>query len=102
VPAHVAESNEGANPMLAYLNSLPLLSHGDGPWDSEWWWLWRLGMFLFWILVIAVVFFSLRRWGWGWRHHEPDPLERARGILAERFARGEISAEEYRERLGQL
>ena len=89
--------------MLATLYTLPLLYHEhDGPWDSEWWWAWRLGMFLFWILVLAVVFFCFRRWGWGWRHHEPTPLERAQGILAERFARGEISAEEYRERLDQL
>jgi uncharacterized membrane protein len=29
-------------------------------------------------------------------------VERARGILAERYARGEIDGDEYRERLAQL
>ena len=34
-----------------------------------------------------------------WRYdHRPD----ARAILAERYARGEISYDEYRERLGHL
>jgi len=30
----------------------------------------------------------------------PDPSERARRILAERYARGELLPEEYRERVG--
>jgi uncharacterized membrane protein len=42
----------------------------------------------------------MRRNAWG--HREPTPIERAQGILAERYARGEIDGEEYRERLSQL
>lgn len=32
----------------------------------------------------------------------PDPNDRAREILAERYARGELTTEEYRERVEQL
>lgn len=64
----------------------------DGP--GEWWWLWRIAMFLIWIVVLFFIF----RWaGRGWRR-EPSPMDRARGILAERYARGEIDAAEYRQR----
>lgn len=65
------------------------------------WWIARIVMFVFWIVVIALLFrFVIRPWRWGYR--EPSPLDRARGILAERYARGEIDAEEYRQRLDQL
>jgi putative membrane protein len=94
------EAEGGANLMLAQMTTIALLAHHDGPWDSEWWWAWRLGMFLFWILVIALLFFAVRRWGWGRR--ELSASERAKGILAERFARGEIGVEEYHQRIEQL
>jgi putative membrane protein len=62
-----------------------------------WHWFWPL-VPLAWLLV----FFVLARFvfwrGPNWRHAGPD----ARAILAERYARGEISLEEYRERLGNL
>jgi putative membrane protein len=71
-----------------------------------WWWVWRLGMFLLWFVLIAFLFFfCFRRWGpWHgpYQHYQPTGMERARDILAERFARGEITGEEYRERLEQL
>ena len=38
----------------------------------------------------------------GGAHRPPSGLERARSILAERLARGEIAPEEYRERLQHL
>ena len=62
-----------------------------------WHWLWPL-VPLAWLLV----FFVLVRFVF-WRrpycrHAGPD----ARAILAERYARGEVSLEEYRERLGNL
>jgi putative membrane protein len=69
--------------------------HGGG-----WFWLWPL-VPLFWLLVfvlfVRLFFWRGRRGPWA-THHEPD----ARAILAERYARGEISHEEYRERLGHL
>lgn len=78
-----------------------VVAHSPG-WDnggSEWWWIGRLVMFLFWIVLIFAAFWWFRR---GWRHHEPTGIERARNILAERYARGEITTEEYHDRLGQL
>ena len=81
-------------------NNLVLLNH-DGPWgDNEYWWIGRLIMFLFFIVLIALLFWFMRRNAWG--HREPTPIERAQGILAERYARGEIDGEEYRERMSQL
>ena len=81
-------------------NNLVLLNH-DGPWgDNQYWWIGRLIMFLFFIVLIALLFWFMRRNAWG--HREPTPIERAQGILAERYARGEIDGEEYRERMSQL
>jgi putative membrane protein len=66
-----------------------------------WHWLAPLWL-LFWALVVflAVRFVLGRR---GWRRRGPgDPLDEARSILAQRFARGEIDGEEYRGRLAEL
>lgn len=70
----------------------------QGPYDGggEWWWIGRLIVFLLWA---AVIFFAIR---WFARGRHQDPMDRARGVLAERFARGEIDADEYRERSEQL
>ena len=80
------------------MNSFLLASDG---WPHHWWFL----LFpLFWLVVIALLirFVWMRRgpgcWGRGDR---PGP-ERAQGILAERYARGEIGDEEYRTRLERL
>jgi putative membrane protein len=60
-----------------------------------WWVIWPI----LWIAVIvAAVWFLSRRW----RRHGDSPLDGARKILAERFARGELSYDEYQERLTQL
>ena len=66
---------------------------GDG-----WWFLWPL-VPLLWIVVTAfVVRFVVFRGRGG----DPSPMERAQGILAERYARGEIDGEEYRRRSDEL
>jgi putative membrane protein len=70
--------------------------------DHGWFWFWPL-VPLFWILLFFLFFrfffWRGRRGAWGpYRQTAPD----ARAILAERYARGEISVEEYRERLGNL
>ena len=51
-------------------------------------------LWLFWLVLIGglIFLFTRRRW------RRPD----AEAILAERYARGEISADEYRERLANL
>jgi putative membrane protein len=52
-----------------------------------------------WLALLAVGIWFLVR---GRRFRGPSDMDRAREILAERFARGEITGEEYRERLEQL
>jgi putative membrane protein len=74
------------------LASLPLFTH-DGSWDHHWWPVFPL----FWITLIALLWFFV--WRRRWRR---DPLDSARQILAERYARDEIGAEEYRKRLDEL
>lgn len=72
---------------------IPLLADGGG--HSHWW----IVFPIFWalLLVSLLVLFARRcrpaHWGGG------DP---AAQILGERFARGEIEADEYRRRLEQL
>jgi uncharacterized membrane protein len=60
---------------------------------------WFLPFTLLWVAVLgAAIWFFVRRV----RPLEGSALDRATGILAERYARGEIGAEEYRERLEEL
>lgn len=71
-----------------------LATHGD--WDHAWWPLFPL----LWLAVIGgIVWFVLRRRRGG---GPPSGIDRARDILAERFARGELTADEYRQRLAEL
>jgi putative membrane protein len=76
--------------LTTILAAAVLAKGGDG-----WWPLWLL----FWIAIaVAVVWFLGRRWG----KPRGDGLDRARELLAERYARGELTSDEYRERLEQL
>jgi putative membrane protein len=63
--------------------------NGGGPWF--------LLFPLFWFLVLFTAFWLFRRRGGGW--HRTSSAEE---VLGERYARGEITAEEYRQRLGVL
>ena len=49
-------------------------------------------MILFWILVILGIFYLVRRLGGGGGRHDRD---NALSVLKERYARGEISREEF-------
>lgn len=83
------------------MNALLLLASAGGGWDNDggWWWIMGPLFGLFWIaLIIGVIWFASRRF----RPHERSGIDRARDVLAERFARGEISSEEYRQRLSEL
>jgi putative membrane protein len=72
-----------------------LATHGHwGP--GGWWFVFPLFWVLFWGVVIFAVFRVRRGWG---RWHQGQSAE---GVLAERYARGEIPEEEYRERLNVL
>lgn len=70
--------------------------HGGG-WGWAWFW-WPLST-LIWIAVIAGVLWLVWR---GSVSRGSTGLGRARDILAERYARGELTSDEYRERLEQL
>lgn len=79
---------------MSALAALPLLTHDPDGWGRPWWPLWLL----FWAaLVGTVVWLVVRR-----SHRGADPLDRARELLAERYARGELTGVEYRERLDGL
>lgn len=69
----------------------------DGMSGGSWWWM-ALMMVAFWggIILLAVVFIRRPRDA----SHPAAPG--AQGILAERLARGEIEADEYRSRLDAL
>ena len=73
--------------------ALPLLTHAD-EWDHTWWPVWPI----FWVVLIGLVVWLIVRRG----HRRYDPLDRAREVLAERYARGDLTGEEYRARLDDL
>ena len=58
---------------------------------------------LAWLLFIGfIVFIFWGRWRWWGRHGYRQKDESAEEILANRFARGEISEDEYKKRLQVL
>lgn len=65
-------------------------------WSHGGWWF-PFGLF-FWLGLTALVIYLVTRVN---RRH-PSPARTARDILTERFARGEIDADEYEERLSHL
>ena len=77
------------------MESIVTFAHaGWGP--GGWWFVFPLMWLLLWGFVVFGVFRFRRNAPWG------RPGASAEGILAERYARGEISIQEYRERLGAL
>jgi putative membrane protein len=79
---------------MTALAALPLLARSGDDWGHGWWPIWPI----LWVALIgALVWVVMRR-----RDRRDDPLGAARQIVAERFARGELSPQEYRERLDEL
>jgi putative membrane protein len=72
--------------------------HGWGP-GGGWAWLWGPIVLLLWVALVATVVWFLVRSA---RPRDRSGVERAREVLAERYARGELTTDEYRERLEQL
>ncbi|HEU0248170.1 MAG TPA: hypothetical protein VFR38_13895 [Gaiellaceae bacterium] len=74
---------------------LPLMTHeASGDWGHPWWPLWLL----FWAALIGTAVWLISRR----RGRRGEQFDRAYELLAERYARGELSGEEYRERLDEL
>jgi len=81
-----------------------LVAFGGDGWRLGWGrgggWAWLWGpILLLWVALIATVVWFVAR---GVRPRERAGVDRARDLLAERYARGELTTEEYRERLEQL
>jgi putative membrane protein len=76
---------------------MTLLASNTDHWDHSWWPIWPL----LWIGLIVTVVWLFRRRRWTAARPQTG-VERARDILAERYARGEITNDEYRERLEHL
>ena len=74
------------------------VGHMDG-WGGGWMWLW--GALMMAIVAVTIVWF-VRATASGPRGSASFGSDRARAILAERYARGELTTEEYRERLDHL
>jgi putative membrane protein len=72
---------------------------GPGPWHM---WGWGFGWVfpvLMMVLLFAACFFFMSRMPFGHRHgHFRDTTDSALRILSERFAKGEISKEEFEEK----
>ena len=62
------------------------------------WWIFPLIFGSVWLLLIGTAFFRFRWWGRGPYWHSYDPHQ----VLQERFARGEIDANEYQQRRSTL
>lgn len=73
-----------------------------GGWGGGWMWLWGLAMMA--LFVVLIVWLVRASSGGPSGPHSParSSTDRAREILAERYARGELSTEEYRERVTEL
>ncbi|GAT71025.1 membrane protein [Planomonospora sphaerica] len=70
---------------------------------SGWGWLaMSIGMVIVWALIIAGTAVVFRYLGTAQRTAAPPAGPSPQDLLAERFARGEIDAEEYRSRLETL
>lgn len=66
---------------------------------NGWGWLAMTLMMMLGAAAIGLIVWVIAR---GTQQSPPSGVERARAILAERLARGEVSPEEYRERLQHL
>jgi putative membrane protein len=95
--------------MMTHAMASIVVAH-PGWWGHAWhaWgpgggWIWGPGSGWLWgplvlALCVAAIWFTRR----GREPHRHPGADQARAILAERYARGEISRDEYRERLDDL
>jgi putative membrane protein len=84
-------------------DGLPMMYDGDG-WMWGGWILMTLVMVVFWSLVITAIVLAIRYLTGGGDPNQvsPSSARAAEDVLAERFARGEIDDDEYRQRMTTL
>ncbi len=85
--------------LLATLNEVIADTDGWGHmegWGGGWMWLWGTLMMFSWVVIIAAAVLYLGR------SRDGRGSGRAREILDERYARGELTSDEYHERLNNL
>ncbi|MGH8876818.1 MAG: SHOCT domain-containing protein [Stackebrandtia sp.] len=85
--------------MNTFNEAVMAVSEHGGPWmhDGGGGGPWFLLVPLFWIAVVVAIIAIARRRGGPWHRHHG-----AEGVLRERYARGEVTEEEFRERLQVL
>jgi putative membrane protein len=81
--------------MNALMDSAPLIAGGNWDHGGFWW----FPFALLWLVLLGVAVWLVVR---ALRPPRGSGSERASEILAERYARGEVSGAEYRERLDEL
>jgi putative membrane protein len=81
--------------MSAFQDIAPLVAGSNGEHGGFWW----FPFTLLWVAVLGTAIWLVARTV---RRGERSGVDRATDILAERYARGELSAEEYRERVDEL
>lgn len=86
-------------PVIATLLTAPVLAHAGHGGHGGWW----FGPLipLLWITLIGLTVWLVTRRR-GRCAAMPSGNDRARDVLAERYARGELTTEDYRERLANL
>ncbi|MFV1991614.1 MAG: SHOCT domain-containing protein, partial [Acidimicrobiales bacterium] len=67
-----------------------------------WMWLWGTAMMVLFVLLIVWLVRATVGHGGGSASGPQNSSSRARAILDERYAKGDLSTEEYRERSGEL
>ena len=95
--------------VLLLLQPWLAMAQSNQPWArSEWpgpWHMWAGGWGLWWLfpilmfgLMIFLCAFFMRRGPWGQRDRHADTTGSALTLLSERFAKGDISKEEFEEK----
>lgn len=73
-----------------------------GGWGGGWMWLWGVVMMALFVVLIAWLVQTTGGGASAGYSPQRSPVERAQEILAERYARGDLTTEEYRERVAEL
>ncbi len=87
------------NTIVALLTNSDEFDH-MGDFGGGWMWLWGTAMMV--LFVLLIVWLVRATAGQGGGTGPQSSSSRARAILDERYAKGDLSTEEYRERSGEL